>query len=112
MLKVLDVEAAFSGARCAPGLAVRTGFTLAGDVLPGLDGSYTVLAEQGRISCVRGPAVDDRTLGPRGLALLVTGAAPCRDLRALGLLTGGNPAEDADWDALVAGRVRGVLDHF
>ena len=41
-----------------------------------------------------------------------TGAVPCRDLRVLGLLTGGDPAQDADWDALVAGRVRAVLDHF
>ena len=112
MLKVLDVEAAFTGARCAPGLALRSGFTLAGDVLADLDGSYTLVAEAGRVTCVRGSAVDDRTLGSRGLALLVTGAAPCRDLRALGLLTGGDPAQDADWDALVAGRVRGALDHF
>lgn len=112
MLKVLDVEAAFTGARCAPGLASQGGFTLAGDVLPDLDGGYRVLADAGRVSCVRGPAVDDRALSPRGLALLVTGARPCRDLRVLGLLTGGDPAQDADWDALVAGRVRGVLDHF
>jgi predicted acetyltransferase len=112
MLKVLDVEAAFTGARCAPGLSLRGGFTLAGDVLPGLDGGYTVVAEAGRVSCERGAATDDRTFGPRGLALLVTGAAPCRDLRTLGLLTGGDPAQDADWDALVGGRVRGVLDHF
>ena len=112
MLKVLDVEAAWTGAACAPGLALRSGFTLVGDVVPGLDGSYTVVADAGRVSCVRGPAVDDRTLAPRGLALLLTGAAPCRDLRVLGLLSGGDPAEDADWDAVVAGRVRGVLDHF
>ena len=112
MLKVLDVEAAFTGARCAPGLAVRLGFTLTGDVLADLDGSYAVEAEAGRVSCVRAPAADDRTLGSRGLALLVTGAAPCRDLRALGLLSGGDPTQDADWDALVAGRVRGALDHF
>ncbi len=112
MLKVLDVEAAFTGARCAPGLTLRSGFTLAGDVLADLDGSYSVVAESGRVSCVRAPALDDRTLVPRGIALLVTGAAPCRDLRVLGLLTGGDPAQDADWDALVAGRVQAVLDGF
>jgi predicted acetyltransferase len=112
MLKVLDVEAAFTGARCARGLALRSGFTLAGDVLPGLDGGYEVVADGGRLTCVRGTAPDDRTLAPRGLALLVTGTSPCRDLRALGLLWGGDRAEDADWDALVAGRVGGVLDHF
>ncbi|GAA3577271.1 GNAT family N-acetyltransferase [Microlunatus spumicola] len=112
MLKVLDVEAAFTGARCAPGLTLRSGFTLAGDVLPDLDGAYAVVAQGGTVRCERGAAVDDRTLTSRGLALLVTGATPCRDLRALGLLTGGDPAQDADWDALVAGRVRGVLDHF
>ena len=112
MLKVLDVAAAFTGARCAPGLAWRGTFTLAGDVLPGLDGAYAVTAEAGRLTCDRATATDDRTLAPRGLALLVTGAVPCRDLRVLGLLSGGDPAQDADWDALVAGRVRGVLDHF
>ena len=112
MLKVLDVEAAFTGARCAAGLTFRSGFTLAGDVLADLNDSYTLVADEGRVSCVRASAVDDRTLGPRGLALLLTGAAPCRDLRVLGLLTGGDPAQDADWDALVAGRVRAVLDEF
>ena len=71
-----------------------------------------MVAEAGRVRCVRARGDDDRTLAPRGLALLVTGAAPCRDLRVLGLLTGGDPAQDADWDALVAGRVRGVLDYF
>ena len=112
MLKVLDVAAAFTGARCPPSLAWRGTFTLAGDVLPGLDGAYAVTAEGGRLTCGRASATDDRTFGPRGLALLVTGALPCRDLRVLGLLVGGDPAQDADWDALVAGRVRGVLDHF
>lgn len=112
MLKVLDVAAAFTGARCSPSLGWRGTFTLAGDVLPGLDGPYAVTAEGGLLSCRRASASDDRTLAPRGLALLVTGARPCRDLRVLGLLTGGDPAQDGDWDALVAGRVRGVLDHF
>lgn len=112
MLKVLDVAAAFTGGRCAPGLGWQGTFTLAGDVLPGLDGAYAVVAEGGRLTCGRASATDDRTLAPRGLALLVTGALPCRDLRVLGLLNGGDPAQDGDWDALVAGRVRGVLDHF
>jgi predicted acetyltransferase len=112
MLKVLDVEAALTGAACPPGLTVRSGFTLVGDVLRDLDGGYVVEAEEGRVRCVRGTVRGDRTLGPRGLALLVTGAAPCRELRVLGLLTGGDPAEDADWDALFSGRVRGVLDYF
>ena len=112
MLKVLDVEAALTGARCPSALALRSGFTLAGDVLDGLDGSYVVETDGGQVHCVRGPAGDDRTIAPRGLSLLVTGTVPCRELRTLGLLTGGDPAEDADWDAMVAGRVRGVLDHF
>ena len=112
MLKVLDVERAFTGARCPPGLTFRGGFTVAGDVLEAVNGSYVVEAGSGEVRCVRDAAVDDRTLAPRGLALLVTGAAPCRDLRLLGLLGGGDPVQDADWDALVAGRVRGVLDYF
>jgi predicted acetyltransferase len=116
-LKVLDVEKAFTGARCAPGLSVRLRFRVAGDVLPGVDGAYTLVAEGGALTCVREGSASaggagDRTLSPRGLALLVTGTRPCRDLRTLGLLVGGDPADDATWDAVVAGRVQGVLDHF
>jgi len=111
-LKVLDVERAFTGAACAPGLTAALGFHLSGDVLPGLDGAYAVVASDGAVRCERAAVTGDRTLSPRGLALLVTGARPCRDLRALGLLVGGDRAEDATWDALVAGRVHGVLDHF
>jgi len=112
MLKVLDVEAALTGAACSPALTTALGFHLSGDVLPGLDGAYAVTASGGLVHCERAVVTGDRTLSPRGLALLVTGARPCRDLRALGLLVGGDRAEDATWDALVAGRVHGVLDHF
>jgi predicted acetyltransferase len=114
-LKVLDVEKAFTGGRCTPGLTARLSFRVTGDVLPGVDGAYVLTAEGGSLTCVRGQVGDasaERTLAPRGLSLLVTGARPCRDLRTLGLLVGGDPAEDATWDAVVAGRVRGVLDHF
>lgn len=113
-LKVLDVERAFTSARCAPGLSARLGFRVAGDVLPDVNGTYVLEAEGGAVRCERGRSApgDDRALSPRGLALLVTGARPCRDLRTLGLLVGGDPAQDATWDAVVAGRVPGVLDHF
>ena len=112
MLKVLDVPAAISGRTCAPGLAVRLGFSLHGDVLSGLDGSYSLEAAGGQLRCDRAEVEDDRRLSPRGLALLYAGAAPCRDLRALGLLTGGEPAEDADWDALFSGWPNRVRDTF
>ena len=112
MLKVLDVAAMFAGMRCPPSLSTRLGLTVADDVLPGIGGGYLVEAAAGEVRCDRGPVPDDRTVQPRGLSLLVTGALPCRELRTLGLLAGGDPAQDPDWDALVSGRFRAVLDDF
>ena len=112
MLKVLDVPAAIGGHRCAPGLDVRLGFTLTGDILGDLDGGYAVEAADGQLRCERTKLEDDRRLTPRGLALLYAGAAPCSDVRALGLLTGGEPAQDADWDALFSGWPNRVRDTF
>lgn len=112
MLKVLDVPAAITGHRCAPGLDVGLGFTLTGDVLPDLNGSYRIRACGGRLRGERGEADDDRMLSPRGLALLYAGAASCVDLRALGLLAGGDLSADADWDALFGGWPNRVCDTF
>jgi predicted acetyltransferase len=112
MLAVLDVEAALDGLPAPAGLVGVFGFTLAGGVLDGLDGSYRVDVADGRLGCARGSVADDRTLDPRGLALLYAGAAPCGELRALGLLRGGEPAADAVWDALFAGRRPHVRDQF
>ncbi len=112
MLKVLDVAAAVTGQRCPPGLQCSLGFTLAGDPLPGLDGSYRIRASGGHLEAGRGTADDDRTLRPRGLALQYAGAATAADLRVFGLLTGGDPDHDADWDAAFGGRPNRVRDTF
>lgn len=112
MLKVLDVPGAITGHRCAPGLDLRLGFTLTADVLPELNGGYRVEASGGALVSERGEVDDDRILNPRGLALLYAGAASCADLRALGLLTGGDQRQDADWDALFGGWPNRVRDTF
>ena len=112
MLAVLDVEAALDGLPVPAGLSATLGFTLSGSLLDGLDGSYQLTAGEGVLRCGRGSVGDDRSLDPRGLALLYAGAAPSGELRALGLLRGGDPVEDVAWDALFAGRRPHVRDQF
>lgn len=112
MLAVLDVEAALDGLPTPAGLTAGLGFTLIGGVLDGLDGAYRLDVAEGRLRCARGSIGDDRTLDPRGLALLYAGAAPSSELRLLDLLHGGDPADDATWDALFAGRRPHVRDQF
>ncbi len=112
MLAVLDVPGAMTGSACTPALTTRLSFALAGGVLPELDGGYVMEADAGRLTCDRAPVTDSRTLDPRGLALLYAGSAPCGVLRSLGLLRGGDPADDLTWDALFAGRPPAVLNTF
>ena len=44
---------------------------------------------RGRAECVRDDHPEDRVLTPQGLALLYAGAQSCANLRAAGLLHGG-----------------------
>jgi predicted acetyltransferase len=111
MLKILDVPGALSIRRYAAGLRARLRFTLAGDVLPDLDGAYELVVESGTMQC-RSVERTDRTLSSRGLALLYAGAQSCANLRASGHLSGGDPAEDLEWDALFGGRQLHIRDYF
>ena len=49
---------------------------------------------------------------PRGLALLYAGVQSCANLGAAGLLSGGDVAQDLDWDALFGGRQAHIRDYF
>ena len=111
MLRVLDVPGALGLRHYAPSLEVALDFAVVGDPLPGLDGRYRLSVSGGRAECVRGGAAD-RVLTPRGLALLFSGAQSCANLRVAGHLTGGDRAEDLDWDALFGGRQRHIRDYF
>ncbi len=116
MLKVLDVVGALTARHYPPSLSAELTLTLAGDVLPDLDGGYRLTVAGGRAQCVREGAerldAGDRVLTPRGLALLYAGAQSSANLRAAGHLIGGDVAEDLDWDALFGGRQAHIRDYF
>jgi predicted acetyltransferase len=111
MLKILDVPGALSVRRYAAGLHASLRFTLAGDVLADLDGAYQLVVESGTAQC-RSVEHADRNLSSRGLALLYAGAQSCANLRAAGHLSGGDPAEDVEWDTLFGGRQLHIRDYF
>jgi predicted acetyltransferase len=111
MLRVLDVPAALQARDYARALSAELDFTLTGDFLPDLDGSYHLSVGDGRAECVR-TAASDRVLSPRGLALLYAGAQSSANLRVAGLLRGGDPRQDLDWDVLFSGRQLHIRDYF
>lgn len=111
MLKLLDVEGAMSARRYPPGFSGRLGFSLTGDFLSDLDGSYVLEVGDGRGRCTRGGA-DDRTFTPQGLALLYAGTQSSANLRTADHLRGGDAAADLVWDALFGGRQQHIRDYF
>ncbi|SDR96806.1 Predicted acetyltransferase [Friedmanniella luteola] len=114
MLRVLDVPGALTARRYAPSLRTSLDVAVTGDLLGFVDGAYRVEVADGEARCTRldRPAEDVRTLSTRGLSLLYAGAQSSANLRASGHLTGGDRAEDADWDALCGGRQRHIRDYF
>jgi predicted acetyltransferase len=111
MLRVLDVAKALCARRYARALTAELDFTLAGDFLPGLDGSYHLSLHDGQADCVR-TGSSDRVLSPRGLSLVYAGAQSSANLRTAGHLQGGDPEQDLDWDAAFGGRQLHIRDYF
>lgn len=111
MLRVLDVVLAVTQRTYPTALTADLSFTLAGDFLTENDGGYTITVGGGHATCSRTTPVD-RTLTPHGLALLYAGVQSCANLRTLGYLTGGDPADDATWDVLFAGRPHQIRNYF
>lgn len=113
MVKVLDVSRAVGSRHYPPGLTAEMSFRLAGDVLAENNAAYAVSIAEGRASCaVAGGAEPDRVLTPQGLALLYAGAQSAANLRMAGHLTGGDVAEDLDWDAAFGGRQPHIRDFY
>ena len=112
MLKILDLPGAIGLRRYPPGLSTQLAFRLEGDFLEDNDGGYVLSVSGGRAECVRESQADDRTLTPRGLALLYAGVQSCANLRTAGLLSGGDVDQDLDWDALFGGRQAHIRDYF
>ena len=82
MLKILDLPGGDRPAPLPSGADAHLPFRLEGDILEANDGAYTVSGSSGRAECVRDDHMDDRTLTPRGLALLYAGVQSCANLRA------------------------------
>lgn len=113
MIKVLDVPGAIGLRRYPPGLATELSFRLTGDFLAENDAAYRVSVSSGHAECtVEDEAEDDRVLTPHGLALLYAGAQSSANLRAAGHLTGGDRADDLDWDAAFGGRQAHIRDFY
>jgi len=112
MLKIIDIPGAISCRRYPPGLSTQLRFRVEGDFLSENDGGYAIGVGRGRAECVRDDHSEDRVLTPRGFALLYAGAQSCANLRAAGLLRGGEVDHDLDWDALFGGRQLHIRDYF
>jgi predicted acetyltransferase len=112
MLKILDLPGAIGLRRYPPGLTAQLSFRLEGNFLEANNAGYVLTVSGGRAECVRDAHVEDRVLTPRGLALLYAGVQSCANLRAAGLLSGGDLQQDLDWDALFSGRQAHIRDYF
>ena len=108
MLRVCDVPGAFTGRAWTPG-GEAVHFSVAGDRLGAIDGSYVLDLDAG--TCAPHTAASGPTFTPQGLALAYASAQSCGNLRLLGHLTG--PAmHDAALDAALGGRQVHVRDYF
>jgi predicted acetyltransferase len=114
MLRVLDVVDALTARRYPPSLRVSLGLRVSGDQVAGTNGGYRLEVQDGSAHCERHEqtATSERTLSPRGLAMLYAGAQSSANLRVSGHLEGGDPAQDLDWDALFGGRQLHIRDYF
>lgn len=113
MIKVLDVPGAIGLRRYPPGLAAELSFRLTGDFLAENDAGYQISVSAGYAECTKeDDPEDDRVLTPHGLALLYAGAQSSANLRAAGHLTGGDLADDLDWDAAFGGRQTHIRDFY
>ncbi|GAA1836566.1 enhanced intracellular survival protein Eis [Microlunatus capsulatus] len=114
MLRVLDVVGALTARRYAPSLRTSLDLAVTGDLLGLVDGAYRVEVADGEARCTRldHPGDDVRVLSCRGLSLLYAGAQSSANLRASGHLSGGDRAEDHDWDVLFGGRQLHIRNYF
>lgn len=111
MLKILDVVRALEGRHYPARLAAELPFAVTEDFLAENNGGYLLRVAGGQASCRPAGAVE-RTFTSAGLALLFAGAQSSANLRASGLLRGGELEDDLDWDALFGGRQLHIRDYF
>lgn len=112
MLRVLDPVTAIEQRTYPQLLSGSVSLRLVDPVAPEVAGGYRVEVSAGEAECVRDDAVTGPELTARGLALAYSGVQSLTNLRRAGLATGGDPAHDADLDALFGGRQLHIRDYF
>lgn len=114
MARILHVCGALS-ARGYPPLTADLAFSYTDPLLTANTGTYRLRLADGLGLCDAEETTQtdvERHLTPGGLAALFAGARGCADLRASGLLVGGDPAEDPLWDAVFIGPALHIRDYF
>jgi len=100
LLRVLDLPAALA-ARGGRGTG-QVSFTVIGDPLGLVEGSYRVTADGGALGCEQvSPTEGGPVLTVGGLSLLFAGASSCADLRVAGHLHGGDTGTDRTLEDLL-----------
>lgn len=114
MLRVLDPVAALEARRWPAALDGAVTLELEDQVLPDIAGRWSIGWGAGKATVQRisGDSADPLRLGPRGLALLYSGAQPPAELRSAGLLDGGSEADDELLTLAFGGRQVHIRDYF
>lgn len=113
MINVIDVAGALSRRGYHFGYEAVLDFAVVDHFVAGNNGSYRLRIAGGRGRCERSqPEPEQRVFTARGLAALFAGALPLAELRATGLVTGGDAATDSAWDGAFGGPAMQIRDYF
>ncbi|WP_152360346.1 GNAT family N-acetyltransferase [Microlunatus speluncae] len=113
MINVIDIAGALTKRGYRYGFEAVLDFSVADHFLDACNGSYRLRVAGGRGRCERiRPEPEQRQFTARGLAALYAGALPVAELRAAGLLTGGDPATDSLWDGAFGAPALQIRDYF
>lgn len=114
MFRVLDPAAALEARHWPVTLDGAVTLELDDQVLPDIAGRWSIgwSAGKARVQRISDDSVDPLRLGPRGLALLYSGAQPPAELRSAGLLDGGSEADDELLTLAFGGRQVHIRDYF
>lgn len=112
MLKIIDVIGAFTVRHYPRFVKAELPFTLSGDVQEDLNAGYRLVITDGKATCTKVTDPGGPVFDPRGLALAYAGVQSIANLRNLGLVTGGTPSDDEQWDTVLGGRQVHIRNHF
>ncbi len=113
MINVIDVAGALTKRGYRYGYEAVLDFSVVDHFLDAGNGSYRLRVAGGRGRCERSrPEPEQREFTARGLAALYAGALPVAELRAAGLVRGGDPTTDSQWDGAFGGPALQIRDYF